>query len=180
MLTSAVCRSVLRHAGATRRPRALFPLLQCAQPACHRGAVRSCTAIAGNESTAFALATSPGKSAIAVVRVSGPQAKAVLHSVTSPIETAGNSAGLLEPVPRLMKFQKVYCPSTGRCLDHAMTAWFPGPNSYTGEDMLELHLHGGRAVVQAVLRSLATIPVRARSPCRKPRCVAVAAVLTAG
>lgn len=117
---------------------------------------RNCSALAGTGTTTFALATGEGKAAIAVVRLSGPHAKSALHALTKDNRV---------PSPRLLKFQKLYCPSTGVCLDHAMTAWFPAPHSYTGEDMLELHLHGGRAVVHAVQRTLSALPVCCTKRC---------------
>lgn len=118
--------------------------------------VRHSSAIAGNGATTFALATSSGKAAIAVFRVSGPQAQSVLRAlITAP----GDTAEPVLPRPRHLAFRRLYCPSSGACLDHGMVAWFPGPRSFTGEDVVELHLHGGRAVVQAMQRSLATIQV---------------------
>lgn len=93
--------------------------------------------------TIFALSSGMPPAAIAVVRISGPSASAALQTL----------AGRL-PKPRqaslaLLKDQQ------GQGLDNALILWFPGPATATGEDLAELHLHGGRAVVAAVERSLA-------------------------
>ncbi|MDR6833299.1 tRNA modification GTPase [Sphingopyxis sp. BE259] len=84
--------------------------------------------------------------AIAVVRVSGPQAGEALRAL----------AGQL-PVPRRASLAEL-AGATGAILDRALILWFPGPATATGEDLAELHLHGGRAVVTAVEAALATMP----------------------
>jgi len=94
--------------------------------------------------TIFALATPPGRSAVAVVRISGPQARFGLETM----------AGSL-PQPRLATLRALRDPASGERLDSALVLWFPGPASFTGEDVAELHLHGGRAVVAGVLDALA-------------------------
>ncbi|MFZ8493753.1 tRNA uridine-5-carboxymethylaminomethyl(34) synthesis GTPase MnmE, partial [Staphylococcus aureus] len=77
-------------------------------------------------------------SAIALVRISGPQAGSVLSAL----------AGKLPP-PRQAS-RRMLRESTGEPIDDAVVLWFPGPASATGEDVAELHVHGGRAVLAAV------------------------------
>ena len=96
--------------------------------------------------TIFAPATAPGRAAIAVVRISGPAARAALEAL----------AGELPPPRRATR--RRLCNGEGDPLDDALVLWFPGPESYSGEDSVELHLHGGRAVVAAVLEALAALP----------------------
>ncbi|MBO9407344.1 tRNA uridine-5-carboxymethylaminomethyl(34) synthesis GTPase MnmE [Shimia sp. R9_1] len=92
--------------------------------------------------TIFALATAPGKAGVAVVRVSG-----------SRVEEAGNALFGDLPKPRYAAL-KILKDSEGRRLDQALVLYFPDMNSFTGEEVLELHLHGSTAVVNAVLREL--------------------------
>ncbi len=94
--------------------------------------------------TIFALSTPPGRSAIAVVRLSGSAVASVLEALTDGSR----------PPARLARLVHVRDPDNGAAIDHALVLWFPGPASFTGEDMAELHLHGGRAVVAAVVETL--------------------------
>ncbi|HKR17535.1 MAG TPA: tRNA uridine-5-carboxymethylaminomethyl(34) synthesis GTPase MnmE [Rhizorhapis sp.] len=94
--------------------------------------------------TIFALSSGMPPAAIAVIRISGIQAAAAI----------GALAGKL-PQPRRASMRTLRDPATDMELDQALVLWFPGPGSATGEDLAELHLHGGRAVVQAVLSALA-------------------------
>ena len=102
-------------------------------------------AASGSSDTIFALSSGPPPAGIAVVRVSGPQAHEALVSV----------AGAL-PVPRHASLRALY-GQDGKLLDRALILWFPGPATATGEDLAELHLHGGRAVVAAVLATLGSL-----------------------
>jgi len=88
--------------------------------------------------TIFALSSGSPPAGIAVVRVSGPQAGAALAAL----------AGRL-PAPRRAS-RAVFRGASGDVLDDGLALWFPGPASATGEDLAELHLHGGRAVIAAV------------------------------
>lgn len=98
--------------------------------------------------TIYAPATGYGRTAVAVVRISGPQAGRALSTlIRSPL-----------PPARRLSLRMLREPATGDLLDHALVAWLPGPGTATGEDMAELHLHGGPAVRAAVLRSLGDIP----------------------
>jgi tRNA modification GTPase len=99
--------------------------------------------------TIFALATAPGRAAVAVVRLSGPDSGRALAGL----------AGTL-PSPRYAALKTVRDPKSGERLDQALALWFPGPASFTGEDQVELHLHGGRAVVDVVLGALADLGLR--------------------
>jgi tRNA modification GTPase len=95
--------------------------------------------------TIFALSSGAPPAAIAVVRISGPGADDALRSL----------AGTL-PEPR--RFRLAELRAGGELLDRALTVRFAGPNSATGEDLVELHLHGGRAVVDSVQGALGAIP----------------------
>lgn len=98
-------------------------------------------------STIYALSTAPGRAAIAVIRVSGPKASNVLHVFTGRT-----------PAARQAKMAILRHPQTREPLDQALILYFAAPSSETGEDIAELQIHGGRAVVRAVLDALALIP----------------------
>jgi tRNA modification GTPase len=102
--------------------------------------------------TVFAPATAPGRAAVAVVRLSGPQSGEALSAL------AGR-----RPPPRRAVVRKLR-DSAGRVLDEALVLWMPNPASYTGEDSAELHLHGGPAVVAGVLEALAALGLRLAEP----------------
>jgi len=97
--------------------------------------------------TIFALSTVAGRAGVAVVRVSGPKAGAVLDALSPPIPEARRAA-----------LRKIRDPETGEILDQALVLWFAAPKTETGEDMAELHLHGGPAIVRGVLATLALQP----------------------
>src|SRR3954464_3958234 len=99
------------------------------------------------DQTIFALSSGRPPAAIAVVRVSGPQARAALEALGGKL-----------PEPRRAALRRMRDPATQAVLDEALVLWFPGPNTETAEDMAELHLHGGRAVVAAVLGELGKLP----------------------
>lgn len=96
--------------------------------------------------TIFALATPAGKSALAVFRVSGPMAGAVLDRIAGGI-----------PKPRVAALRRLRHPQSKEVLDEALVLWFPAPRSETGEDIAELQVHGGRAVIAALTRTLLEI-----------------------
>ncbi|WP_066798167.1 tRNA uridine-5-carboxymethylaminomethyl(34) synthesis GTPase MnmE [Sphingomonas soli] len=98
-------------------------------------------------STIFAVSSGAPPAAIAIMRLSGPGAFAAV------LDLAGSL-----PQPRAAALRALRDPATGDLLDRALVLLFPGPASATGEDLAELHLHGGRAVVRAVEESLAAIP----------------------
>ena len=102
--------------------------------------------------TIFALATPPGRGAVAVVRVSGPAAAAMLTGL------AGRLPRARQATLRTLK------TADGATLDRALVLWFPGPASFTGEDCAELHLHGGQAVVDGVTEALIAAGARLAQP----------------
>lgn len=95
----------------------------------------------------IAAVSSGSGGAVAVIRLSGPQAGAVLVAL----------AGRL-PEPRRAHLARLRHPTSGEVLDQGLALWFPGPRSATGEDMAELQIHGGRAVVAAVLGAVLAVP----------------------
>lgn len=99
------------------------------------------------EDTVFAVSTGQVKAAVSIIRVSGPLAGAVYRMFCKKNFT-----------PRLLELVKVRHPETSEILDIALIVWFPGPHSYTGEDVVEFQIHGGLAVTTAVLSALAEIP----------------------
>lgn len=105
----------------------------------------------GLTSTIFALATPPGRGAIAILRLSGPATAAALEAL-----------GADRLKPRLASLRRLKWNKA--VLDEALVLSFPAPNSYTGEDCAELHLHGGRAVVEAVSDALIALGVRPADP----------------
>jgi tRNA modification GTPase len=102
--------------------------------------------------TIFALATAPGRAAVAVIRISGPGAAVALRAL----------AGRL-PRARRAVMRRLRGPDGGT-IDQALTLWMPGPDSYTGEDVAELQVHGGSAVVAGVTRALAALGLRLAEP----------------
>ena len=99
----------------------------------------------GAADTIFALSTAPGRAGVAMVRVSGPAAEKALKKV------AGGTPKKRRAKLRILRDNK------GRKIDQAIVVWFPGPKSFTGEDVAEFHVHGGRAVVAALLEALAKV-----------------------
>lgn len=100
-----------------------------------------------HSATIFALSSGHPPAAIAVVRISGPGTRFGLETLVGRV-----------PEPRRAMFAKVRDQASGEVIDEGLVLWFPGPKSETGEDVVELQLHGGRAVVAAVLGALGRIP----------------------
>jgi len=98
-------------------------------------------------STIFALSTPPGRSALAVIRISGPNVGAILDAMAPP-----------RPKPRFAALRRLIDPTSGDILDEAIVLHFAAPKTETGEDMAEFQVHGGKAVVRAVLDALASCP----------------------
>ena len=111
-----------------------------------RGAASYAPAMADTD-TIFALATAPGRGGIAVLRLSGPAAAAALLAVTGIV-----------PAARQARRVTLRDPADGTVIDHGLALLFAAPASYTGEDVVELHLHGGRAIVQRTISVLASQP----------------------
>lgn len=99
-----------------------------------------------NRATIFALSSAPGRAGVAVIRVSGPKVRDVLTRMAPPM-----------PAPNEAAFRTIRHPATREPLDKAVVLFFAGPKSETGEDVAEFQVHGGRAVVAAVLEALATL-----------------------
>jgi tRNA modification GTPase len=100
-----------------------------------------------SEDTIFALSSAPGRAGVAVLRLSGPAAGPALAAL----------AGACPPA-RHARLARLVDPGTGAAIDRGLILWFPGPASFTGEDMAELQLHGGRAVVAAAVAALTAVP----------------------
>ena len=97
--------------------------------------------------TIYALSSGPGLSGIAVIRVSGIYTRKVLKNITF--------SSL--PEPKVASLRKLKNPETNELIDEGIVLWFPGPNSYTGEDMAEFHVHGSKAVIDAIHSSISSI-----------------------
>ncbi|MFV9876216.1 MAG: tRNA uridine-5-carboxymethylaminomethyl(34) synthesis GTPase MnmE [Rickettsiales endosymbiont of Dermacentor nuttalli] len=105
--------------------------------------------------TIFALSTAPGKAGIAIIRISGREALSAVHYL-------GYIKKLL---PRYATLAKLYNPFTKEPIDEALITYFPGPNSFTGEDIVELNVHGSRAVIKTILELLSRQPnMRSATP----------------
>lgn len=98
--------------------------------------------------TIFALSTGAGRAGLAVIRLSGPEAGDALRRLTG--------TGL--PPPRRAGRVRIRDPATNEPLDDGLALWFPAPKSYTGEDVAELHVHGGPAVIAGVVAALGGCP----------------------
>tara|TARA_B100001123_G_C15258389_1_gene1005635 strand:- start:412 stop:1743 length:1332 start_codon:yes stop_codon:yes gene_type:complete len=97
--------------------------------------------------TIYALSSGPGISGISVIRISGPETKNVVKSLT-----IGDF-----PKARVATLKKINKINTNELIDEGIILWFPGPESYTGEDMAEFHVHGSRAVIEAIHASISKI-----------------------
>ena len=97
--------------------------------------------------TIYALSTGPGISGIAIVRVSGEDTKKVIKLLTN----------IQLPKPRVATLRKINKINTSELIDEGIILWFPGPESYTGEDMAEFHIHGSKAVIDALHHSISKI-----------------------
>ncbi len=98
--------------------------------------------------TIFAAGTAIGRAGITVIRLSGPQAGPAVTALT----------GRPPPPPRRAVLTRIHDPRDGAPLDTGLVLWFPAPRSVTGEDVAELHVHGGRAVFRAMAAALASRP----------------------
>ncbi len=97
--------------------------------------------------TIFALASGGGRAGVAVVRISGPRAAAALRQLT-----------MIEPGDaRYLRRVRIREGCGGEVVDDGLAVWFPGPHSFTGEDVVELHVHGGLAVISGVLEALGSV-----------------------
>ena len=97
--------------------------------------------------TIYALSTGPGISGIAVIRISGPEAALVIKTLTRKEL----------PKTRIATLRKVFKINTSELIDEGIILWFPAPNSYTGEDLAEIQVHGSKAVIDALQLSISQI-----------------------
>ncbi len=97
--------------------------------------------------TIYALSSGPGVSGVAIIRISGSETSEVIKSLTKKDL----------PKPRMATLRKINHINTSELIDEGIILWFPGPESYTGEDMAEIHVHGGKAVVLALQKEIAKI-----------------------
>jgi tRNA modification GTPase len=98
--------------------------------------------------TIYAVSSGPGRAAVAVIRISGPHAGTALDRLS----------GRARARPREAALRRLRDPDSGEALDQSLTLWLPSPHSFTGDDMAELQVHGGRAVLAGVLGALARLP----------------------
>ena len=97
--------------------------------------------------TIYALSSGPGVSGVAIIRISGPETSEVIKLLTTRDL----------PKPRMATLRKINNINTSELIDEGIILWFPGPESYTGEDMAEIHVHGGKAVVLALQKEIVKI-----------------------
>jgi tRNA modification GTPase len=97
--------------------------------------------------TIYALSTGPGISGVAIIRISGEQSSKIIETLT----------GKKVPLPRIATLRKINKINTSELIDEGIILWFPGPESYTGEDMAEIQVHGSKAVVDALHSSISQI-----------------------
>ncbi len=102
--------------------------------------------IASFQDTIFALSSGRLPSGVAVVRISGPEVRFVLETIIGSL-----------PTPRYAAY-KLFRDRNGDSVDRGLVLFFPGPNSFTGEDCAEFHLHGGKAVVEKLLSEMGELP----------------------
>ena len=106
--------------------------------------------------TIVAQATPPGRGGVGILRISGLKAREVAEAVLGKL-----------PKPRYADYLP-FKDTDGTPLDQGIALWFPGPNSFTGEDVLELQGHGGPVILDLLLKRILTLPVRGRA-CRSGR-----------
>src|SRR6056300_1537476 len=97
--------------------------------------------------TIYALSTGPGISGVAIIRISGEQSSKIIENLT----------GKKVPQPRVATLRKINKINTSELIDEGIILWFPGPESYTGEDMVEIQIHGSKAVIDALHSSISQI-----------------------
>ena len=97
--------------------------------------------------TIYALSSGPGISGVAIIRISGGESSKVIETLT----------GKKVPKPRVATLRKIKKINTSELIDEGIILWFPGPESYTGEDMAEIQVHGSKAVIDALHSSISKI-----------------------
>lgn len=93
--------------------------------------------------TIYAVSSGIGRAGVAVIRISGPQARHIGKAMVGAL-----------PADRTIGYSPIHDPASGDVLDRGLVLWFEAPRSFTGEDCLEFQIHGGRAVIAAVLRAI--------------------------
>jgi tRNA modification GTPase len=104
--------------------------------------------------TIAAIATPTGSGGIGIVRISGPQAQAILEKIFAPNNP--NS----KPTPYLLRFGRIIRQNDGKVLDEVLAAFMPKPNSFTGEEMIEIYCHAGQFVLNSILDNILTAGAR--------------------
>ncbi|KAM4738712.1 5-taurinomethyluridine-[tRNA] synthase subunit GTPB3, mitochondrial isoform 2-T2 [Anableps anableps] len=140
---SAVCGGIYRAAIRTLRTRNI--------PLCRRlsSGDRVLAGLADAD-TIFALSSGLGRCGVAVVRISGSAATTALRCMVGVRNQL--------PLPRTALLRSITDPHSKEVLDRGLVLWFPAPHSFTGEDSVEFHIHGGPAVITAVLQALGSMP----------------------
>ncbi|NDD49640.1 MAG: hypothetical protein EBZ28_07300 [Alphaproteobacteria bacterium] len=95
-----------------------------------------------NTNTIYALSSAPGKAGVSVVRISGTNAKDVFSIFGTAI-----------PIPNHFKLARLTNVKTGEAIDNALVTYFKAPKSFTGEDVVELHIHGGNAIKDLIFKT---------------------------
>jgi tRNA modification GTPase len=108
--------------------------------------VRSFVAGDFDVTTIYALSSGHGKAGVAIIRISGSAAGEALRRLGGSV-----------PAPRVAALRTLRDPNSREVLDHSLVIWFPAPASFSGENVAELQIHGGRAVIEGVFRALASI-----------------------
>ncbi len=103
--------------------------------------------------TIYALSTAPGKAAVAIIRISGPASTNIFEKLT------GSN---IPPKPRIATVRRLFDPKSfeegkKKLIDESLCLFFKGPHSYSGEDLLELQCHGGKAVINALMRAVSSL-----------------------
>ncbi|MGI9462332.1 MAG: tRNA uridine-5-carboxymethylaminomethyl(34) synthesis GTPase MnmE, partial [Aestuariivirgaceae bacterium] len=94
--------------------------------------------------TIYALSSGAGRAGVAVIRLSGPRVRDVVAGLCGPV-----------PAPRMVAVRRFVSPASKEAIDQGVLLWMPGPHSFTGEDVAEFQVHGGRAVIERLLSALA-------------------------
>ena len=97
--------------------------------------------------TIYALSSGPGVSGVAIIRISGQETSNIIKLLT----------GKKVPAPRVATLRKINKINTSELIDEGIILWFPGPESYTGEDMAEIQVHGSKAVIDLLHFSISNI-----------------------
>ncbi|XP_058495440.1 tRNA modification GTPase GTPBP3, mitochondrial [Solea solea] len=142
---SFVCRGIMRAAIHTRR------ISKGTLPGRLLSSCDGVPAGLADADTVFALSSGHGRCGVAVVRVSGPASATALRCM------AGLTRSSLPP-PRKALLRCITDAEGKEVLDRGLVLWFPAPHSFTGEDSVEFHIHGGTAVITAVLQALGSVP----------------------